>query len=445
MRRKGMEDGRGTWNEADPNASRLRGMSSDGARAALIHSGLGFKIHDRTQSGKFPAQDRLHRPSGVTTMPSRLHHLPRQLQLQLLPHRRTLSSSRHLLRWLATPLPHRSLIRLTGPESESFLQGLVTNDVSKAQQPFVAPEDAGIEGKGKALATAFLNAPGRTLFDAFVLPLPALSSSPGGQANGGYWIDHPRFLDPTCLPTTTDPPPTDGKPPDGTKALWLHLRRYILRTKVHLALEPSKPTPSDPAFSIWAVFDPDWASRLRATPGVKNQGSVSVQGQVVDEAKEAVQAVLPDQEQKEAAKEKQQYEDEENKVLGQLLEQAGVKVWRDDRAPGMGFRVLVPSTLPSFRPSALSCVLRHQLTLSSTQLPPALKLLRRRPTPSTPSSLPSRPPLSPPLHSSLPHLPHHPPTLPPSPPTRSPTCPWSSASTTPGRWTSERGVMWGKS
>lgn len=260
----------------------------------------------------------------------------------LLPHRRHLSSSPLLLRWLATPLPHRTLLRVTGSEAESFLQGLTTSDVAKAESALEA--DA---GEGKALSTAFLNAPGRTLFDAFVLPLPALSSVPGGQPTGGYWVDHPRYLDPHLLPTTVARPPATPPPPEGTKVLWQHLRRYILRSKVQLALEP-RPSADNLAFSVWAVFDQELAGKLRGTKGVRNTSALSVKDEVTEGAKEAL-GVGTDEKAEEV---KKAYEDEESRVANALVD-AGAKVWRDIRAPGMGLRVLVPSST-TFRASRAS-------------------------------------------------------------------------------------------
>lgn len=54
-------------------------------------------------------------------------------------------------------LPDRALLRLTGAGARSFLQGMITNDIGKA--------DAGV-----AIHTGLLSPQGKILFDLFVLP-----------------------------------------------------------------------------------------------------------------------------------------------------------------------------------------------------------------------------------------------------------------------------------
>lgn len=51
-------------------------------------------------------------------------------------------------------LPHRTVVRLQGPDTGLFLQGLITNDVGLLEEP----------GKG-AMYAHMLNVQGRTLFD----------------------------------------------------------------------------------------------------------------------------------------------------------------------------------------------------------------------------------------------------------------------------------------
>ncbi|KAF2138733.1 uncharacterized protein K452DRAFT_290384 [Aplosporella prunicola CBS 121167] len=96
-------------------------------------------------------------------------------------------------------LPHRKLLSLSGPDAPKFLQGLTTNNVpSAAQNP----------GAG-GWYTAFLNAQGRVLYDAFVYPNAHLS---GGDGNGwACFIE----VDASCL--------------DGLRML---LKRHKLRSKV---------------------------------------------------------------------------------------------------------------------------------------------------------------------------------------------------------------------
>jgi glycine cleavage system aminomethyltransferase T len=65
------------------------------------------------------------------------------------------------------PLPHRSLIFLSGPDAAKFLQGLITNNVDSTRlSPFYA---------------AFLDARGRVLWDVFVWVWPEL------VAEQGHW------------------------------------------------------------------------------------------------------------------------------------------------------------------------------------------------------------------------------------------------------------------
>jgi folate-binding protein YgfZ len=58
------------------------------------------------------------------------------------------------------PLPHRRLVSVSGPDTEKFLQGLVTNDVTK----FVEEESS----SSAAFYSAFLDARGRVLWDVFI-------------------------------------------------------------------------------------------------------------------------------------------------------------------------------------------------------------------------------------------------------------------------------------
>lgn len=67
-----------------------------------------------------------------------------------------------------TPLPHRRLLALSGPDAPKFLQGLTTNNVRPDQET--------------GWYTAFLNAQGRMLYDAFVYPTPLAAAAAGGAA-----------------------------------------------------------------------------------------------------------------------------------------------------------------------------------------------------------------------------------------------------------------------
>lgn len=93
-----------------------------------------------------------------------------------------------------TRLVHRRLIRLSGPESHKFLQGLTTNNVRPLQS---TPH-----------YSAFLNAQGRVLYDVFVYPQRL-----GDEEEGGYMIE--------CDASQVD-------------NVYKHLRRYKLRAAVKL-------------------------------------------------------------------------------------------------------------------------------------------------------------------------------------------------------------------
>ncbi|KAF2083972.1 Aminomethyltransferase folate-binding domain-containing protein [Saccharata proteae CBS 121410] len=89
-----------------------------------------------------------------------------------------------------TSLSHRALLSLSGPDAPKFLQGLTTNNVP-------APPDSGVQN---GWYTAFLNAKGRVLYDAFVYPaahLPGASTQQDGKAT----LDWSCFIevDATCV------------------------------------------------------------------------------------------------------------------------------------------------------------------------------------------------------------------------------------------------------
>ena len=86
--------------------------------------------------------------------------LPRLLKPRLAP--LLLSSPHRLLSspsspWSWCALPHRAVLRVTGPQAAPFLQGLVTNDMELLEE----------EGR-RSLYCAFLNTGGRVLFDAII-------------------------------------------------------------------------------------------------------------------------------------------------------------------------------------------------------------------------------------------------------------------------------------
>ncbi|PYI16317.1 Aminomethyltransferase folate-binding domain-containing protein [Aspergillus violaceofuscus CBS 115571] len=124
-----------------------------------------------------------------------------------------------------TRLTNRGLISVTGPDSTSFLQGLVTQNMVKQSA----------EGKGSYVA--FLNSQGRILNDAFIYPNPEKDAA-ASSADPSWLIE----ADAAELP-----------------ALLKHLKRHKLRAKLQLrALDPTERT-------VWASWkqhhgDGRWAA-----------------------------------------------------------------------------------------------------------------------------------------------------------------------------------------
>lgn len=94
----------------------------------------------------------------------------------------------------STPLPHRRLLALSGPDAAKFLQGLITNNVDSSRD--------------SPLYAAFLDARGRVLWDVFVWVWPAL------VAEQGHWACYIEV---------------DGSELESLKK---HLKRHKLRSKV---------------------------------------------------------------------------------------------------------------------------------------------------------------------------------------------------------------------
>ncbi|GME44218.1 Glycine cleavage T-protein [Neofusicoccum parvum] len=169
------------------------------------------------------------------------------------------------------PLPTRRLIALAGPDAPKFLQGLTTNNVAPAQRA--------------GWYTAFLNAQGRVLHDAFVYPSAAANAAAGGAgatttSDSDDWA---CFIE------------VDGGSVD---ALARVLRRHKLRSKVRMRVV------DDGEWAVWSAWLPPACSPDRdaglaaALDGLRGAGSSGSGSSVVH---------LP-----------------------------------DERAPGFGHRVLVP-------------------------------------------------------------------------------------------------------
>lgn len=109
------------------------------------------------------------------------------------------------------PLPHRSLIFLSGPTASKFLHGLITHDASRVS-PFYA---------------AFLDARGRVLYDVFIWVWPELI------AKEGHWACYIEV--------------------DASVAenLRMHLMRHKLRHKLTIT---HVPTEGSDGIKVWAAW-----------------------------------------------------------------------------------------------------------------------------------------------------------------------------------------------
>ncbi|GAA6052906.1 hypothetical protein JCM3770_004402 [Rhodotorula araucariae] len=123
------------------------------------------------------------------------------------PARRSLSSSSRSLAppYVWAPLPARALLRVAGPDSVKFLQGLVSNDVRRLAQP--AELDA--VDKHRVLYANILKADGRYMHDIMLYPplAPTADNSPA------FLVEHDAAF---------------------TPSLRTYLKRHILRSKVQL-------------------------------------------------------------------------------------------------------------------------------------------------------------------------------------------------------------------
>ena len=111
----------------------------------------------------------------------------------------------------ATVLPDRAVIEIAGPDAAKFLQGLITNDVTKA-------------ANGRAIFTALLTPQGKIIFAFLVAP-----------TSEGYLIDCPK-----------------AHAPD----LAARLKKYKLRAKVTIAERPDLTVVASPSESSGAFADP---------------------------------------------------------------------------------------------------------------------------------------------------------------------------------------------
>src|SRR5271163_1757723 len=141
------------------------------------------------------------RPRGALFRPGRLP--VRRLERPCDPLFRSLTTRTSPSDSLAIPsvqLPERSLIRISGPDTIPFLQGLITTNIVNSE--VVVP--------GRPIYTAFLNAQGRVLHDVFLYP-PS-NVSPAAAAGDWYIELHHESRD----------------------SLLAHLKKHKLRSKLKL-------------------------------------------------------------------------------------------------------------------------------------------------------------------------------------------------------------------
>lgn len=129
-----------------------------------------------------------------------------------------------------TRLTNRGLISITGVDSVSFLQGLITQNMLITNDPNQSPRHTGSY-------TAFLNSQGRILNDAFIYPFPKTDSEAASTDDPAWLIE-------------VDKSEVTG--------LLKHLKKHKLRAKLKLrALEDGERT-------IWSAWkdhaEPRWAA-----------------------------------------------------------------------------------------------------------------------------------------------------------------------------------------
>lgn len=127
-------------------------------------------------------------------------------------------------------LTNRGLISITGVDSTTFLQGLITQNMLVANDPSRATRRTGTY-------TAFLNSQGRVLNDAFIYPMPREDSETA---------------------TTDDPAWLVEVDKNEVLSLLKHLKKHKLRSKLKLrALEDGERT----VWSSWKDHaEPRWAA-----------------------------------------------------------------------------------------------------------------------------------------------------------------------------------------
>ncbi|POW00153.1 hypothetical protein PSHT_13205 [Puccinia striiformis] len=142
--------------------------------------------------------------------------------------------------WLRTRLVDRGLISLKGEKSQTFLQGLITNNLNKLTNEQILNDRT-------AVYTAFLTPAGRLQFDGFVYPEhqnPSQNETP--QA---FWIDHNLSERDRLL-------------------AWL--RRFVLNSRVKISIE------SKELWAVWPNHPLDNIRSLLQDPSILDQPSNQV-------------------------------------------------------------------------------------------------------------------------------------------------------------------------
>ena len=100
-------------------------------------------------------------------------------------------------------VPNRVCLRLTGPDTATFLQGMMTNNMSGLVTH-------------RALYAGFLNAPGRVLYEALIYPYPDHKPGSDNVSINDVLVE--------C----------DARAADGLNS---HLKKFLLRSKVSISVD----------------------------------------------------------------------------------------------------------------------------------------------------------------------------------------------------------------
>lgn len=127
-------------------------------------------------------------------------------------------------------LTNRGLISITGADTVTFLQGLITQNMLITNDPNRSPRHTGSY-------TAFLNSQGRVLNDAFIYPLPKTDSEAASTDDPAWLVEADK---------------------SEITSLLKHLKKHKLRAKLKLrALEDGERT----VWSAWKDHtEPRWAA-----------------------------------------------------------------------------------------------------------------------------------------------------------------------------------------